>query len=166
VLNAPLRYLGASELKIWRPEGSASLRIEVIGERTILAARVKRVFPMSDPAGYLSIQDGAGKEVGILESLDGLDPDARELVIQELDRRYFTPQIGRITELKQDAGMWRFTVETQRGSTEFYVRNWRDSAHETGSGRWQIHSVDGQRYEIPNVERLDVRSQTLLEQLL
>jgi hypothetical protein len=84
----------------------------------------------------------------------------------ELDRRYFTPRILRIDFLKQDAGMWKFNVETQRGLAEFYVRNWRDSAHETGGGRWQISSVDGQRYEIQSVEALDARSQALLEQLL
>ena len=166
MLNAPLRYLSGAELRVWRPEGSSSLRVEVVGERTILAARFKRIFPLSDPKAFLSVQDGAGKEVGILQSADELDPAARELVQEELERRYFTPQISLIDELRQDAGMWRFTVQTQRGPTQFYVRNWRDSAHEVGSGRWQIHSVDGQRFEIPNVEKLDVRSQTLLEQLL
>lgn len=131
----------------------------------MLAAQFKRAFPLSNPDTFISIQDIADNEVGILESLDGLSAEEREIILDELDRRYFTPSIERIEELRQDAGMWKFVVKTQRGPAEFYVRNWRDSAHEASRGRWQIHSVDGLRFEIRQVDQLDERSQTLLEQL-
>ena len=62
--------------------------------------------------------------------------------------------------------MWKFDVDTDRGSSDFYVRNWRDSAYELTRGRWQITSVDGGRYEIKNLDDLDERSQILIEQLL
>ncbi len=62
--------------------------------------------------------------------------------------------------------MWRFSVSTGRGDAEFYVRNWRDSAHEVSPGRWLIHSVDGGRFEIPDIGTLDAKSQRLLDQLL
>lgn len=101
----------------------------------------------------------------MLKSLDRMKADQRELVLAELDRRYFTPSIERIDDLKQEAGMWRFVVQTQRGATEFYVRNWRDSAFEVSPGRWQIVSVDGLRFEIPKVEDLDGRSQSRLDLL-
>ena len=62
--------------------------------------------------------------------------------------------------------MWKFDVETTRGHSDFFVRNWRDNAHELNSGRWQITSVDGGRYEILNLDDLDEKSQILIEQLL
>lgn len=162
----PLRFIKGGDVRFWRPAGAVHLRAEIAGDRTILSARVKRVFPLSNPNGFLSIQDDAEKEVGIVESIEEFETESRKLVAEELDRRYFTPRISRIDQLKQDAGMWKFNVETQRGTAEFYVRNWRDSAHETAAGRWQINSVDGQRFEIESVEALDGRSQALLEQLL
>ena len=55
--------------------------------------------------------------------------------------------------------------ETRRGEVELYVRNWRDNAHEVQLNRWMITSVDGQRYEIEDVEALDARSKALLDQL-
>ena len=58
-----------------------------------------------------------------------------------------------------------YWVETQRGDAEIYVRNWRDSAYETGAGRWQILSVDGLRFTIPDINALDARSQDLLDQV-
>ena len=62
--------------------------------------------------------------------------------------------------------MWRFSVQTQRGPAEFFVRNWRDSAVEIATNRWQIMSVDGGRFEIENITRLDAGSLRLMDQLL
>lgn len=161
-----LRYLEPGEVRAWRPAGAAHIRVEIAGDRTILTALLKRAFPLSEPLQLLSIQDGAGKEVGILRTMEGLDPQTREVFDAQLDRRYFTPRIERIESLRQEAGMWKFAVITQRGATEFYVRNWRDSATEIQPGRWHITSADGGRFEIPNLEGLDAESRRLMDQLL
>lgn len=161
-----LRYVSAEEVRIWRPEGGAHLRVELLEDRVILNATVRRAFPLSHPETYLSIQEGNGKEVAILRDPEGLDKESKRILAEDLDRRYFTPQILRIAQLKQEAGMWRFTVVTQRGDTEFFVRNWRDSAHEISPNRWQILSVDGQRFEIQDLSKLDARSQAYMELLL
>lgn len=161
-----VRYLDAKQLRITVPEGSARMRVEIIEDRTVLSAKVKRVFPISDPDTFLSILDGADKEVGVLRNPGDLDKDSRRIVNDELDRRYFTPTIKEIHGLKQDGGMWLFTVLTQRGPTKFYVRHWRDNAYEIKPGRWHIQSVDGQRYEIIDIDSLDARSLRLLDQLL
>ena len=147
------------------PEGGSQPRIEIKDRQTILNARVRRAFPLSNPKTYISIQDAGGNEIGMLPSMDGLDEDSRVVMEAELDRRYFAPMISKIDNLKQDAGMWHFTVQTQRGKAQFYVRNWRDSAYETAAGRWQIQSVDGLRYTIPDLNSIDARSQDLLEQV-
>jgi hypothetical protein len=160
-----LEYLDPVSVRAWVPEGGSHLRVELADRQVVLSARVKRIFPLSSEGRYLSLQDGANREIGILRSMEGLDVETRRLFEQELDRRYFSPKILRIDVLRLEASMWRFVVETHRGPAEFYVRNWRDSAHEIGNGRWQITSVDGQRFEIPQAGQLDERSQLLLEQL-
>lgn len=161
-----LRYFEPTQLRVWRPEGAVHLRVEIANEQTVLSARIRRTFPLSEPTRFLSIQDGAGKEVGILRDAEGLDDTSQAEVAAHLDRRYFTPQIQHINTLRQEAGMWRFTVETQRGPSEFFVRNWRDNAHEISPNRWHILSVDGGRYEIANLEALDAPSRRLMDQLL
>jgi hypothetical protein len=161
-----LNYLDPGQVQIARTPGATGLRIEIVGDRTILNGKIKRIFPLTHPDKFLSIQEEGDKEVGVLRALDGMDEQSTKLVHEELDRRYFTPTILRIDDLKQDAGMWRFTVETQRGPSQFYVRNWRDNSHEVQPGRWQIHTVDGQRFDIPNLEALDARSKNLLIQLI
>ncbi len=160
------RYLEPEELQASRSEGTIKPRVRVGNEFTILAAQFKRIFPLSKPDEFISVQDGSGKEVGILKTVLGLEPETAKLIAEELDRRYFTPKIEGIEHLKQEAGMWHFVVRTQRGNTEFYVRNWRDSGFEISPNRWQIHSVDGGRFDIPNLEALDDRSRSLMLQLL
>jgi len=161
-----LRYLDPHQVKFWKatPEAS-SLRCEISGERCLPKARLRRAFPVSAKDRFISVEDGAGKEIGLLPTLEGLDDQSRRLVVEDLERRYFTPNIQSINTLVQEGGIWTFGVTTQRGVLQFHVRNWRDSSHEIAPGRWQIHSVDGVRFEIPNVDALDARSKLLLEQL-
>lgn len=165
MLAAPLRYLDESKLRFWKPEGAAHLRAELDGELCILEAKIRRAFPFSASQQYLSLQDGAGKEIGLIADPSKLDDSSRRLIDDELDRRYFTPEITAIENLKNEGGMWTFGVQTQRGPIEFYVRNWRDSSHEIAPGRFQIYSVDGQRFEIADYNKLDNRSKMLMDQL-
>lgn len=163
---ADIRYVEGSALRAMRPEGAIHLRLEIEGDLCIPNARVRRAFPLSTPQEFLSIQGADGKEIAMLKSLYGVERDTLRLLEEELDRRYFTPRIEQIEALRQDAGMWRFNVATQRGPTEFFVRNWRDSAVEISRGRWQITSVDGGRFEIIDLAALDAGSLRLLDQLL
>ena len=161
-----LRFLDPGTVRASLPEGSSHLRIEIEGERCILHGSVRRAFPLTDPSEYLSVQEEGGKPVGLLRSMDGLDDHTKALIRADLDRRYFSPCITRIESLRPDASMWRFQVQTTRGPILFYVRNWRDSAHEVAPNRWFIQAVDGQRFEIRDMEALDAKSRSFLDQLL
>ena len=159
-------YITADQIKVWREEGASHLTIEIEGMQSILGARIKRVFPLSSPDQFFSIQNAEDDEVVILKSLDGASEDARKLIEEELDRRYFSPVISKINHVKSVPGMWSFDVETNRGPIVFYVRNWRESSYEVETNRWHITSVDGERFEIKDLDALDKRSQKLIEQLL
>jgi hypothetical protein len=158
-----LVFLDPNKIKATVPEGGSQPRLEIEGQQSILNARIRRIFPLSEPESYYSVQDGEGHEVGLLESLEGLEPATRQVFDAEIDRRYFMPVIEKILFMKLDGGLWKFVVVTQRGENEFYVRNWRDSAHEIALNQWQIQAVDGQRYMILDLEKLDEKSQRFLD---
>lgn len=160
-----MNYLDPSSVRFWFPSPGSRPRCEIRGDRCVLEARVRRCFPFSAPSEFISLQDGAGNEIGILKTLDGLDEESRQVLDEELDRRYFTPVIRKILALRQEASMWWWEVETQRGDASFYLRGVRDSIHEVAPRRWQILSMDGQRYEITDLSKLDTRSQSLFEGL-
>lgn len=165
VVSTEIRYLSGDQITVLLPDGATHPRVIIDGVLCILAARFRKAFPFSQAGQYYSIQDGAGKEIGMLRSLDELDAASRKILETELERRYFTPTILSIDSLKQDGGMWLFKVKTQRGPSQFYVRNWRDSSAEISQNRFQILSVDGQRFEIRDLTALDEKSQASLDQL-
>jgi hypothetical protein len=139
--------------------------VEIDDQLCVLHARIRRCFPLTIADEYVSVCDGEGTEVGIIRQLQKLDERSRVIAANELDSFYFTPSIQSIKSLKQEASMWKWTVTTQRGDATFYLRGVRDSVHEVAPNRWQIYSVDGQRYEIRELNELDNRSQSLFESL-
>lgn len=158
-------YLDEKSVRVIATQPGSRPHVEIEGQGCLLHARLRRCFPLTTPSEYVAILDAEGKEAGILRSLDALDGESRSAAEAELDSLYFTPSISRIKSLKAEASMWKWEVVTQRGLAVFYLRGVRDSVHEVAPNRWQVYSVDGQRYEIRNVEELDQRSQNLFENL-
>lgn len=164
VSSIALRYLSPNEVHLSMPPSAVHPRMELDTE-THDDVKLVAVFPLTRREEYISVIDSEGKEIGILPSLEDMDAASKEIVREQLNRRYFSPEIETIHSLKLEAGMWLFDVTTQRGRMEFYVRGWRDSAHEVTRGHWQISSVDGQRFDILDYEELDERSKTLLDKV-
>lgn len=158
-------YLNERAVKFHGTEHGARPHAEIADEVCLIHVRLRRCFPLTMSSEYIAVLDSGGKEFGILRNLSELDVESRRHVVAELDTFYFTPSISRIKSLKAEASMWRWDVETQRGNVVFYLRGVRDSVHEVAPNRWQVFSVDGQRYEIQNVDELDQRSQNLFESL-
>ncbi len=76
------RYIESSELRAFRAEGSIKPRVQIADEFSIIAAQFKRIFPLSKPDEFISVQDGAGKEVGILKAVQGLDQQTAGLIAE------------------------------------------------------------------------------------
>ena len=51
---------------------------------------------------FISIRDEEGEEIGLIRDLSELDPVSRKAVQEELNWRYFTPKIQRITSIKKN----------------------------------------------------------------
>ena len=164
-VRSPQVYLDPAVVSLRDAGVGARPHVQIEGDRCVLHAKLRRCFPLTVADNYISICDSSDTEVGILRDLTQLDQVSQRLALQELDSFYFTPAVKSIVALKQEASMWKWTVSTQRGLATFYLRGVRDSVHEVAPNRWQIYSVDGQRYEIGDLDELDNRSQNLFESL-
>ncbi len=71
------------------------MRATLEGDRSWREVRIARAFPLSDLDRYIGLRDGNDKDIGILETLHGLDGESRAIIDEELERRYFTPQVTR-----------------------------------------------------------------------
>lgn len=159
------RILDPAKLIITRgPDGHARLEIE--GDRCILMMRAVRLFPISHRRGFIALLDSAGDEVGIVRELRALPRAMRRIVLEELRKRYFVPRITYVHSLRDEYGILYWDVETTRGRRQFVVRDVRDNIREFPGGRMQITDVDGNEFEIANVDDLPGRGVSDLYRLL
>jgi len=159
-----LRYLDPATLAFHR--GGGRLRLTVGDACSHLDVRVLRLFPVAGPTRYLSLRDDANHEIGILRSLDGLEPAALALIHDDLERRYLTARITRVRAARERFGVVEWQVDTHLGERAFSTRDLRENLLTPDPGRYLFRDVDGNRYEIPDLHALDAASRTLLLQHL
>ena len=160
-----LRFLDPLTIKVFR-HGNAELRMTLADDRTYLRITAARAFPLSDPDHNIGIFDQAGPEIGLIRDLRELDQQSRALIKDELRKRYFTPMITAIHDIKTEFGCDYWKVETDKGPRQFIVRKINKSIFEISPNRYLINDVYGNRFEIRDVLALDKRSRTRLERLL
>lgn len=151
-----LRVLEPRRLRLFRVAGVTRLTLE--NDRSWAKVSVARAFPLSDPEHYIGFLDGAGKDVGLLHEPGQLDADSRRTLEEELEKRYFVPMVERVLFVKEEFGTVYWTVETDRGETEIVVRNLKDNLQELSASRVIITDVDGNRFEFPDINKLDNKS--------
>ena len=161
-----IRYLEDSELEFARSEGGI-LTLKLSGE-FYPDVILQRAFPISLPNEYIAVKEAAehrdmGKELGIINNLADLSERNRRLVEEELEIRYFVPQITKIISLKDEYGSVYMTVVTTAGEKKIVVPNQTSNFIRLTQDRVLLLDVDGNRFEIPSLARLDKKSVRLLE---
>lgn len=151
--------------------GGATVRATItdqqIGaERSFLRVQIARAFPLSDPERYIGLRDEKDKDIGMFATLTGLDAESRRILDEELNRRYFLPRVVNVVSVKEEYGTITWQVDTDKGRRTHFVQNLRDSTQELTPGRFLITDKDGNRFEIPDVEKLDSKSYSILSRVM
>lgn len=165
-----LIFLDPSKVTLFRTGGSAvraTIADPQLGdERTYLVCQVARAFPLSLGNKFIGLRDAKDKDIGMLETLAGLDPESLKIIHEELERRYFIPTIQTVTKVKKEYDTVNFEVETDKGPRKFSVQNLKDSVNEVTPGRVLLTDRTGSRYEIPEVSKLDDKTLSILSRVL
>jgi hypothetical protein len=159
-----VRYLDPKELRF--AARGASLRLTLDNEISYLDVEVIRLFPLSDPDGYLSVHDKDGTEIGILVRLAELDEENRSLILERLERRYLMPIVKRVINVDDRFGNIEWEVETDRGKRKFTMRNLRENITPLTPYRCLLSDVDGNRYDVRDLRQLDLTSRDYLSRYL
>lgn len=123
-----------------------------------------RSFPITDPDEFIAIREpdskdkGKGDEIGMIRKLSDFDKEAQELLGEELQRRYFTPQLSKIYSVKDKFGYSYWEVQTSAGKISFVMNNPSSNIRTLEDGRVFIHDIDGNCFEITEPEKLDKAS--------
>ena len=125
-----------------------------------------RAFPFDYPYSYISVLDADSAEIGIITHVDELGEDAAKMLRAELDRKYYTPVIKQILSVKDKFGYSYWKVSTDEGILEFTLHDTFQSLLKVGGTRIFVNDIDGNRYEIPDIESLDRASYRKIELFL
>ena len=123
-----------------------------------------RCFPVTNPDEFISIREpdtkkkGRGKEIGMIRRMNELSAETQDLINEELARRYFTPEITKITGMKEKFGYSYWDVETSAGKVTFVLNNPFSNIRILEDHSVFINDIDGNCFKIPDVSKLDAAS--------
>ena len=143
----------------YEPEGRLRLTLE---DRSFLQVKPSWAAPLSHPGKYLSLMDGKDREIVMIPDLDKLDKPNREIIEDELHRRYLNAKVYRIDHVKTEYGITYWTVDTDRGSRDLVTQSLQENANWLTPDQLLLTDVDGNRFEII-VSQLDEQSRRLIE---
>lgn len=164
---AEINYLSPKECEFYKTEGGLlglRLRGEDLGRVALL-----RMFPLRKPDKFISVRRenreraDSRKEYGVIEDICGFDGEQRKLIDEELSRRYFVPEITKVTTVKEEYGHTYWTVETTAGERSFTVFDMNSNLIKLGGDRVMIIDVDGNRYVFPDVNKIGEKALRLVE---
>ena len=136
------------------------------GDKTYDRVNLYRSFPLTKPEEYLSVRDMDKNEIGIIRQLSDLSPAMQEMVLFDLNRRYFAPELTKIMTLKDEYGYVYMHVETNCGSKHITVPNGSSNFVRLSDVRFILVDIDGNRFGIQDYTKLDSKSVKLLETVI
>ena len=125
-----------------------------------------RAFPFTDPEKYISIRSGNGnesREVGIIKTLAEMPEKYRSLIEEQLELRYFMPEIIRIHSIREEYGYSYWDVTPDRGECRFTTNMSAGTAVSLSEIRMIIKDVDDNRFEIKDIGKLSASELKMLD---
>lgn len=149
-----IRYLKDGDA-VFEKVGNGFLSLR-LGEEYYPRVNVVRMFPFSDSRKFISIRNAEEKqeEIGIIEDLDTMSPKTKEMLLEQLSLRYFTPVILKVRNIKDEYGYSYWDVVTDRGECKFTVKMGGKSISHLSEERVLIMDIDENRFEIPDVSKM------------
>ena len=124
---------------------------------------LRRSLPIKEPMKYISVADHENKEIGIIRSVDELKDKQREIVINELDNRYYAPKVLEVLSVKDKLGYVYVELRIQNKNSNSYTKNCavKDVSRNIrmlSDTSLIIFDVDGNRYIVEDLSELDKHS--------
>jgi hypothetical protein len=123
--------------------------------------------PLTRPGQNLCLLDGKNEEIAMLENPEEeLGETSFQAVREELRRRDLTATVRSVVTARQEYAATYWTVDTDRGQREFVTQNLSENAVWFGESRLLLLDVEGNRFEISDLEALDPNSRALVDSIL
>jgi hypothetical protein len=155
----------SSELRIFY-DPKDQLRLTIGDEKSYITVKPVWAAPLSRPDKYLALLDSKGEQIVMVDDPKELPTESLSAVRQELRRRYLTATVLSVVHAKEEFGATYWTVETDRGLRDLVTQNLQENAIWLSPEHLLLLDVDGNRFEIPDVGKLDLASRTFIDTIL
>ena len=99
----------------------------------------------------------------MIRRMSDFDEETQKIFLEELDRRYFTPEVLRINSVKEKFGYYYCDCDTTAGHIVFVLDNPFSNIRTLIDGRVFINDIDGNSFSVSEPTKLDTASYKKLE---
>ncbi len=122
-----------------------------------------RNFPFMFLWEYISVLDMDSYELATIRNIELFEGEQKEMLIHELEKKYYSPVISKIYSVKERFGFSYWDAETTGGRLTFTLQDTFKSIVRAGEHKLFLFDVDGNRFVIENAEELDHKSRRRIE---
>lgn len=151
-----------SDMAVFTRNGLASVDVELTDGRSFQNLEPRRLFPVSMQRKYITLLDEGGNEQAVIRDVDALPPKQRKMIEDCLEEYYLIPKIQRILHCDERIDGITLHMETDRGFAKIDIRILMQGLKMVGNNRVLVRDMNDNRYEIPDVTRLDKHSRQIL----
>jgi hypothetical protein len=131
---------------------------------------LRRALPIGNPMEYISVADKDNKEIGMIRSISELSENQYKIVVDELEKRYYSPTVYEVKSVKDKLGYVYLELligkDDQKYKKNCAVKDVNKNIRMLDENRLAIFDVDGNRYIIQSISELDKKSLKRLEPYL
>ena len=164
-----LGFLDIKEASFFLTEGGfAGLKYKGEDHKHII---LRRTMPIKEPMKYISIADHENKEIAIIASVDELPDQDKNIVIKELDNRYYSPEIVDIISVQDKLGYLYISMRLRNKQGNEYdkscaIKDVTRNIRMIGDNSVIIFDVDGNRYVSSDLKNMNKASLRRLDSYL
>ena len=155
------RYIDGNEVK-FTPNDVIFVDAEFDNGEKFTELELHRLFPISNLNKYIALMDKQGNEVAVIRDIEKLSPESKQVVEDCLREYYMIPRITKFIKMSEKFLIWMWTAQTDKGVYTFEIRNHIAAVKPLYDGRVLIKDANDNRYEIPDVNKLDSKSKKLI----
>ena len=124
-----------------------------------------RLFPVSVQNQYITLLDESGTEQAVIRDLTTLPDEQREIIEDCLNEYYLIPKILKIRDYNERFDGLTLFTDTDKGEANIDIRILLKGFRMDGV-RVLVRDINDNRYEIPDITRLDSMSRQILSRYL
>ena len=126
----------------------------------------RRLFPLSGLEKYITLLNEEGVEQAIIRDLNTLPPSERAIIEDCLREYYLIPKVTKIVNCTEKFGVLSLDVETDRGPALIEIRIILHGVKLLYGIRVLLRDGNDNRYEIPDITKLDKQSRQFMDTFL